>query len=73
MSLYVYSDGKITDVYPLGQGSLPPSSEYGCIVLTQYSNYTAVLKSAGYSYSDIYTVYRANGEPAIEILEVNAR
>ena len=71
--LYVYSDGKITDVYPLGQGSLPPSSEYRCIVLTQYSNYTAVLKRAGYSYSDIYTVYRANGEPAIAILEVNAR
>jgi hypothetical protein len=65
--LYVYSEGKINDVTPLGAGTPPPLPANASIVLSQYPNYSNVLSMDGYNYRDIYNVYRANGEPAIQV------
>lgn len=68
--LYTYSSGKITSVYPLFSGPPPISSKNITIVLTQNSSYYKVLQDNGIAYKNLYTVYRADGSVAIEIIKI---
>ncbi|MGC8622184.1 MAG: hypothetical protein ACP5U0_09745, partial [Caldisphaera sp.] len=68
--LYAYSEGKITKIYPLYHDALPPIPRNFSIILSQNVNYTKILKANGYRFKVLYTVYRANGKPAIQVIEL---
>lgn len=69
--LYTYSDGKITRIYPLYPGSLPPVPKNSSIILSQNASYSQLLSANGITNTVLYTVYRADGRPAIEVIQVN--
>ncbi len=68
--LYYYSGGKITSIGLLYPQSLPSIGKYGTIILSQDPNYTKILRQIGITYELLYTVYRQDGIPAIEIINV---
>lgn len=68
--LYTYSGGKITKIYPLYPGSLPPVPRNSSIVLSQNSSYPTLLSANGIINTVLYTVYRSDGKPAIEVIQV---
>ena len=68
--LYTYSGGKIKRIKPLYPESLPSVPRNSSIVLSQNSSYPALLSANGIANTVLYTVYRANGKPAIEIIQV---
>ena len=70
--LYTYSGGKINSVHPLYSGSLPPVPRSKEIVLSQNASYTNLLSENGFNYSILHTVYRADGCPAIEIIQISS-
>ena len=69
--LYTYSGGKINSIHPLYSGSLPPVPRSKEIVLSQNASYTNLLSANGFNYSVLHTVYRADGLPAIEIIQIS--
>ncbi|MGC9124228.1 MAG: hypothetical protein ACP5IB_09240, partial [Thermoplasmata archaeon] len=68
--LYTFSNGKIRKINLLYPGSVPPLPKNSAIVLSQNASYPKLLKSNGYNFEVVYTVYRANGEPAIQVIEI---
>lgn len=69
--LYTYSDRKIDNIAPLYPGSLPPVPYNHFIILSQNSTYPELLSANGFTYTIPYTVYRDNGQIAIQIIQVN--
>ena len=69
--LYTYSGGKINSVHPIYSGSLPPVPRSKEIVLSQNVSYTNLLSENGFNYSVLHTIYRADGRPAIEIIQIS--
>jgi len=68
--LYTYSGGKITRIYPLYPGSLPPVPRNSSIVLSQNSSYPTLLSANDITNTVLYTVYRSDGKPAIEVIQL---
>ena len=68
--LYTYSEGKITKLEPLYPGSVPPVPSNYSIVLSQNATYPQLLSANGINNKILYTVYRSDGEPAIEVIQV---
>lgn len=69
--LYTYSSGKMDKISLLYPGSLPPVPRNHEIVLSQNASYTHLLSLNGFNYSVLYTVHRADGVPAIEIIQIS--
>ena len=69
--LYAYSSGLITKISPLYPGSIPPVSMESAIILSQNVSYTDLLSDHGINNTILYTVYRANGIPAIQVIHVD--
>ena len=57
-------------IYPLYPGSLPPVPRNSSIVLSQNFSYPTLLSANGIANTVLYTVYRADGRPAIEVIQV---
>lgn len=68
--LYLYSGGKIRKLEPLQPGSLPYVSSNYSIVLTQNASYSHLLLDNNINNRVLYTVYRSDGKPAIEVIQV---
>jgi len=68
--LYVYSNGLIKKIYPLYPGSIPPVPMKSAIVLSQNASYTDLLTDNGISSRVLCTVYRADGIPAIQVIQI---
>jgi MFS family permease len=68
--LYVYSGGLIKNVYLIYPNGLPSIPEKSAIILSQNSSYSQFLSRNGINNSILYTVYRSNNEPAIEVIEI---
>lgn len=68
--LYTYSGGMITSIHPLYTGSLPPVPKNSSIVLSQNASYQGLLSANGITNKVLYTVYRADGKPAIEVIQL---
>ena len=60
----------ITRIYPLYSGALPPVPKNSSIVLSQNARYSQLLSKNGITNTVLYTVYRADGKPAIEVIQV---
>lgn len=69
--LYTFSGGKIREVKPLYSDGLPTFPIKNAIILSQNASYPNLLTMKGYDYSILYTVYRANGKSAIEVIQIN--
>jgi hypothetical protein len=68
--LYTFSDGKIRVINPIFSGQVPSHVDSDSLILSQNSSYVNLLLSNGIDFSILYTVFRANGTPAIEIIKV---
>lgn len=68
--LYTYSSGKIIKLQPLYPGSVPPVPSNSSIVLSQNASYPQLLSANGINNRILYTVYRSDGKPAIEVIQV---
>lgn len=68
--LYAFSDGKIQKIDLLHAGSLPPFPKNFSIVLSQNPRYTQLLSANGINNTILYTVYRTDGKPAIEVIQL---
>jgi len=69
--LYTYSNGLITRISPLYSGSVPPVPMKSAIILSQNASYTDLLIDNGINYTVLYTVYRADGSSAIQVIQIN--
>ena len=69
--LYTYSGGKITVVHPLYPGTIPSIPEHSAIILSQNLSYPRLLNANGIDNSILYTVYRTDGQPAIEVIQIS--
>ncbi|MCL5252470.1 MAG: hypothetical protein M1351_00030 [Candidatus Thermoplasmatota archaeon] len=68
--LYTYSGGKITAIDPLHTGSLPPVPKNTAIVLSQNASYPQLLSANDINNTILYRVHRADGKPAIEVIQI---
>ena len=68
--IYAFSDGKIKKIDLLYSGALPPVPKNSSIILSQNASYPRFLSSNGIDNTILYTVYRENGKPAIEVIKV---
>ena len=68
--LYTFSGGKIKKINLLYAGSLPPLPKNYSIVLSQNPRYTQLLSENGINNTILYTVYRTDGKPAIEVIQI---
>lgn len=69
--LYVYSGGRIKSIRPLYTGILPQVQGTSAIVLSQNSSYSNLLTANGINNTILYTVFRQNGRPAIQVIQIN--
>lgn len=68
--LYTYSGGKIAKLEPLYTGALPLVPSNSSIVLSQNARYPQLLSANGINNRILYTVYRADDKPAIEVIQI---
>lgn len=69
--LYAYSNGLITKISPLYPGSISPIPMKSAIILSQNASYVNLLSNNGINNTILYTLYRADGTPAIQVIQVN--
>ena len=68
--LYTYSGRKIDNISPLYPDELPPVPYNHSIILSQNSNYPKLLLANGFTYTILYTVYKDNGQIAVQVIQV---
>lgn len=68
--LYTFSDGRIHMIHPIYSGQIPDFLNPNSLILSQNSSYVNLLLSNGINFSILYTISRANGTPAIEIIKI---
>ncbi|MEM3192235.1 MAG: hypothetical protein QW292_09135 [Candidatus Parvarchaeota archaeon] len=70
--LYIYSDGKINKIFPVYYNNIVPVVSRDEIILSQNPDYMKILSENGINGKLIWSVYRADGSPAIEIIYIKS-